>query len=330
MVKVIYAREPPDPRFVLEPFEPLYLKLPGAELERRAADAVGELACCRICPRRCGVDRLKGRLGFCRTGRDARVTSAFAHPGEEDCLRGWNGSGTIFFGGCNLGCVFCQNCDISQTDAGAESSTAELGRAMLHLQAGGCHNLNFVTPTHVVPQILEAVAWAVPRGFKLPIVYNCGGYESLETLRRLDGVVDIYMPDFKFWEPGTAKRLANAEDYPDRARQALAEMHRQVGVLRMGPDGLARRGVLVRQLVMPGLVDESAAIYRWMAQTLSPDTYVNIMGQYRPAHRVGDPGPDGRPLFADLMRRPTRDELRAAYAAAEQAGLWRLDERWRA
>lgn len=326
---------PPDPRFLLEPFQPACRALPDGELARRAADAVRELAACRLCPRRCGADRREQRTGFCRTGRRARVTSAFPHHGEEDCLRGWQGSGTIFFGSCNLRCVFCQNHGLSQTEAGLEVNAGELAEAMLLLQRNvppgthGCHNINFVTPSHVVPQILEALAIAAERapGLRLPIVYNSGGYDAVETLRRLEGVVDIYMPDFKFWEPATAKRLASAEDYPERAREALREMHRQVGVLRFGPDGLARRGVLVRQLLMPGLVAESAAIYRFLARELSPDTYVNVMAQYHPSHQVGARGRDGAVLFRDLNRRPRADEVALCLAAAREAGLWRFDER---
>jgi putative pyruvate formate lyase activating enzyme len=255
------------------------------------------------------------------------VASAFPHFGEEDCLRGWAGSGTVFFSCCNLRCVFCQNWDLSQESNGRELPAAAIAELMLMLERQGCHNLNFVTPEHVVPQVLEAVALAVERGFALPLVYNTGAYDALGSLALLAGVVDIYMPDFKFWQESTAARLAKARDYPERAREAIREMHRQVGPLRFGPDGLARRGVLVRHLVMPGLADESAAIFEWLAEELSPDTYVNIMGQYRPEHRVGAPGRDGKPRHAEINRRPSAGELAEAHAAARAAGLWRFDAR---
>ena len=318
-----------DPRFLIEPFEPAYLATHRAGvLAERAAAGLRELADCCACPRNCHVNRLANQTRVCHTGRYARVASAFPHFGEEDCLRGRNGSGTIFFSLCNLRCVFCQNWDISQQAAGAECPPGEIAGRMLALQRRGCHNINFVTPEHVVPQVLEAIAEAVPRGLDLPIVYNTSAYDSVESLRLLDGVVDIYMPDFKFWEPETAKRLAKAKDYPERAREAIREMHRQVGVLRFGPDGLARRGVLVRHLVMPGQSAEAEAIFNWLAEELSSDTYVNIMGQYRPEYEVGQIARDGVALkYTEIGRRPEWEELERAHEAARRAGLWRFDER---
>jgi putative pyruvate formate lyase activating enzyme len=316
----------PDPRFVIEPFEAAYRSLTGDELERRADTAYLALQDCHFCPRECAKDRLEDELGFCRTGREARVTSAFAHPGEEDVLRGSRGSGTIFFGGCGLGCVFCQNHEISSRSAGEPVSAERLASIMLDLQAAGCHNINLVTPSHVVPQILAGVAVAARKGLELPLVYNSGGYDTVATLRFLDGIVDIYMPDFKFWAPETARRLAGAADYPDRARDALREMHRQVGVLKLSPDGLARRGLLVRHLVMPGLVAETSAILHWISHELSPDTYVNVMAQYRPDHRVGQADRQGQ-AFDEIDRPPTRQEVREAVLAAQDAGLQRLDGR---
>ncbi len=264
----------------------------------------------------------------CNTGRYARVASAFAHFGEEDCLRGWNGSGTIFFSLCNLRCVFCQNWDISQRSVGDECRPEQIAGLMLDLQEQGCHNINFVTPEHVAPQVVEAIAAAIPRGLRLPIVYNTSGYDSVNSLKLLDGIVDIYMPDFKFWNRQTAKRLAKAPDYPERTREAIQEMHRQVGPLSFGPNGLARRGVLVRHLVMPGQLEEAAAIFRWLAEELSPDTYVNIMGQYRPEYEIGGMGRDGGKKYDEIDRRPQQDELRRAQVAARDAGLWRFAERW--
>jgi len=316
-----------DERFVLDPFEPGYLSLPGNELSDRVAAGLRELEDCCACPRNCRVDRLHGETKACYTGRYARVASAFAHFGEEDCLRGWNGSGTIFFSRCNLRCVFCQNWDISQQEAGAELTDREIADLMLALQRRGCHNINFVTPEHVVPQVIEAVAAAVRGGLRVPIVYNTSAYDSVASLRLLDGMVDIYMPDFKFWNPRTASLLAKARDYPERAREAIAEMHRQVGALRFGPDGLARRGVLVRHLVMPGQLDETRAIMGWLATELSPDTYVNVMAQYRPSYRVGTRAADGRTRHEEIDRAPGGDELARALSAARTAGLWRFDER---
>ena len=317
------------PRFRIEPFEPAYLATHrSGVLAERVNAGLRELEDCCACPRNCHVNRLAGETRVCHTGRYARVASAFPHFGEEDCLRGWNGSGTIFFSLCNLRCVFCQNWDISQKAAGAECPPGEIAGRMLALQRRGCHNINFVTPEHVVPQVLEAIAEAVPRGLELPIVYNTSSYDSVESLRLLEGVVDIYMPDFKFWEPETAKRLAKAKDYPERAREAIREMHRQVGVLRFGPEGLARRGVLVRHLVMPGQSAEAEAIFGWLAEELSPDTYVNIMGQYRPEYEVGQIARDGVALkYPEIGRRPEWEELERAHEAARRAGLWRFDER---
>ncbi len=199
---------------------------------------------------------------------------------------------------------------------------------MLSLQAKGCHNINFVTPEHVAPQVVEAIAAAVPRGLKLPIVYNTSAYDALQSLRLLDGLVDIYMPDFKFWSRESARRLAKAKDYPERAREAIREMHRQVGPLRFGPDGLARRGVLVRHLVMPGQEEEAAAIFGWLSTELGPDTYVNVMDQYRPKYQVGTASRSGQRQYVDIERRPYRQELVSARAAAHRAGLRRLDQRW--
>ncbi|MBI4881675.1 MAG: radical SAM protein [Planctomycetes bacterium] len=316
-----------DARFLVTDFEPAYLRLlRQGELDPRVAAALAELRECRACPRDCGVDRMAGELGACRTGRHAGVSSAFPHHGEERCLRGTQGSGTIFFSGCNLRCVFCQNADISQGRAARSCSAGEIAGAMLELQSLGCHNINFVTPEHVVPQTIEAIALAAQAGLRLPIVYNTSAYDAPASLALLDGLIDIYMPDFKLWEEQSAARYLKAMDYPERARQALREMHRQVGPLVLDAAGLARRGVLVRHLVMPGGLAEAAAIFRWLAEEVSPDTWVNVMGQYQPQHRVGRAGPGGRRAFPEIDRRPARAEVAAAYAAARAAGLWRFDE----
>jgi putative pyruvate formate lyase activating enzyme len=300
------------------------LNLPRGGLRDRARRAVESLACCRACPRDCRVNRLADKWAACKTGRFAVVTRCFPHLGEEDCLRGWRGSGTIFFGHCNLRCVFCQNFDISQglkPGPAARSAPPEaLARMMLDLQGLGCHNINFVTPEHVVPQVLEGVAAATESGLRLPIVFNTGGYDSLESLDLLDGVVDIYMPDFKYWSNDRSRRYLMAADYPEAARAAIAEMHRQVGPLVIDADGLAVRGVLIRHLVMPGCLDETKAILEWIAAELGPDTYVNLMDQYRPAGKVPE-------RFAEINRPLSLAEYREALEIALRVGLWRLDGR---
>lgn len=316
-----------DRRFILDRFEPAYLSLAADEIRNRVEAGHHELEDCCACPRNCHVNRMANETSICNTGRYARVASAFAHFGEEDCLRGRNGSGTIFFSLCNLRCVFCQNWDISQRSVGDECRPEQIADIMVGQQEQGCHNINFVTPEHVAPQVLEAIADAIPRGLRLPIVYNTSGYDSVNSLKLLDGIVDIYMPDFKFWSRQTAKRLAKAPDYPERTRQAIKEMHRQVGPLRFGPNGLARRGILVRHLVMPGQLEETAAIFRWLSEELAPETYVNIMGQYRPEYEVGAITRHGDKKYDEIDRRPKQDELRRAQKAARDAGLWRFDER---
>jgi putative pyruvate formate lyase activating enzyme len=304
-------------------FVPAYLKThERGLLAEKVMAAQALLESCKVCPRDCEVDRLKNQTGVCKTGRRALVSSAFAHHGEEGCLRGWSGSGTIFFSGCNLGCVFCQNFEISQLAEGRELEAGELATVMLQLQEAGCHNINFVTPEHVVPQILEALPEAIEGGLRLPLVYNTGAYDSLESMRLLDGVVDIYMPDFKLWEPEHCARYLRARDYAEAARAAIKAMHQQVRVLRVDEDGLALRGVLVRHLVMPGLLEDTRAILQWLATELSPDTYLNLMDQYRPAHRA-----ETDPQFAGINRRPSRTEFNEAVGLASAAGLWRLDAR---
>ncbi len=302
-------------------FEPAYLALyRSGELQRRAEEAVSMLTHCQVCPRSCRVDRLADQKGVCRTGRYACVSSYFPHHGEEDCLRGWNGSGTIFFTWCNLRCVFCQNSDISHDGGGVEVSPERLARMMLHLQSLGCHNINLVTPSHVVAQVLEALVIAVEGGLRLPIVYNTSAYDSLQALRLLDGVVDIYMPDFKMWDTPNARRYLTASDYPEVARQAILEMHRQVGVLKFDEQGIARRGVLVRHLVMPDDVAGTEQILRFLAEQVAPDTYVNLMAQYHPAGLVSSE------RYPEINRRITAQQYRHAVRVAEELGL-RLDER---
>jgi putative pyruvate formate lyase activating enzyme len=261
-------------------FEPAYLPLHrSGELGQRAKQAIERLASCYVCPRDCGVDRLSNKTAACKTGRFARISSYFPHRGEEDCLRGWRGSGTIFFSWCNLRCQFCQNFDVSHIGHGQDTRPERLAEMMLELQDQGCHNINFVTPEHVVPQILEALVVAVEEGLRLPIVYNTSAYDSMESLHLMDGVVDIYMPDFKVWDSRTALKYLLAKDYPEAARRVIKEMHRQVGELKMDEHGLARRGVLVRHLVMPGGIGGTREIMEFPAREVSPHTYVNIMAQ---------------------------------------------------
>ena len=300
-------------------FRPAYLELSLAEIRRRAEEAVAALARCEVCPRNCRVDRLKNEARVCATGRHAKVSTWFPHFGEEDCLRGSRGSGTIFFAFCNLKCVFCQNHDTSQAGAGRLLKPPDLAAAMLDLQRQGCHNINFVTPEHVVPQILEALPLAIERGLRLPIVYNTSSYDSMESLAWMDGIVDIYMPDFKLWTKESAIRYLKAKDYRDVACRIVREMHRQVGPLQVGPDGLAQRGVLVRHLVMPGLLDETREIFRFLAEEISPETYVNVMGQYRPEYRTDQ--------YPEIHRRPTAEEMAEARRLFFEAGLSRIDER---
>lgn len=298
---------------------PSYLGLGVDEIRHRAREALAALARCEVCPRNCRVDRLKDEARVCATGRYARVSTWFAHFGEEDCLRGWNGSGTIFFSFCNLKCVFCQNHDTSQAGHGRLLRPEELATAMLELQREGCHNINFVTPEHVVPQILEALPIAIERGLTLPLVYNTSSYDSMESLRWMEGIVDIYMPDFKVWTKESAIRYLKAKDYRDVACRIVKEMHRQVGPLLVGDDGLARRGVLVRHLVMPGLLDETREIFRFLASEVSVDTYVNVMGQYRPEYKAEQ--------YPEIARRPTDAEMLQARRLLSEAGLYRIDRR---
>jgi putative pyruvate formate lyase activating enzyme len=303
-------------------FQPAYMTLHrSGELRRRAAAGFERLSHCLVCPRDCGVDRLADKTAACKTGRYARVSSYFPHFGEEDCLRGRNGSGTIFFSMCNLRCVFCQNYDISQAGEGEETRPEQLAEMMLELQAMGCHNINFVTPEHIVPQILEALPMAVGGGLRLPLVYNTSAYDSTDSLRLLDGIVDIYMPDFKFWDERLSLRYLLAKDYPEAARRAIRTMHRQVGALKFDERGLARRGVLVRHLVMPGGMAGTSEIMRFLAEEVSEDTYVNIMEQYYPAGRVNSE------KFEEINRRVSGNEYKSALDQAKEAGLWRFDER---
>ena len=297
-------------------FEPAYLDLyESGELKHRVEHALKLLADCAFCPRACRANRLADKFAVCKTGRYAAVSSFFAHFGEEDCLRGWRGSGTIFFSWCNLRCVFCQNYDISWEGAGHRVQPDALAAMMIRLQEQGCHNINFVTPEHVVPQILEALPPAIERGLRLPLVYNTSAYDSPDSMRLLDGVVDIYMPDFKFWVPEMARRYLKAPDYPEAARRAIKAMHGQVGRLGFDENGLALRGVLLRHLVMPGGIAGTREIMEWVARELSPGTFVNLMAQYRPDGKVS------RKEYVEIGRCISDIEFQEATENARSAGL---------
>jgi putative pyruvate formate lyase activating enzyme len=301
-------------------FEPAYVSaLKEGRLQERIDQAKGRLRECTLCPRNCKVNRLEGEIGFCKVGARAIISSANPHFGEEAPLVGSGGSGTIFMTSCNLKCVFCQNYEISHLMEGQEVDTDAFGGLMIGLQRLGCHNINFVTPSHVVPQILEAVKWAAEDGLRVPLVYNSGGYDSVETLRLLDGVIDIYMPDLKFMDSRISKELMNAPDYPEVARAAIVEMHRQVGDLQINENGIATRGLLVRHLVMPDDLTETRKAMRFLATEVSTNTYVNIMNQYRPCGRAHE--------HPKLDRSVTRAEYLDAVNSAREEGIERLDDR---
>jgi putative pyruvate formate lyase activating enzyme len=275
---------------------------------------------CRLCGRECRVDRLEGTKGaVCRTGEKAVVSSFNAHFGEEDPLVGQHGSGTIFFTNCNLKCQFCQNYEISQLGEGREVSAEEIAGMMLHLQGRGCHNVNFVSPTHVIPQIMAALLIAAEKGLRVPLVHNTGGYDSLETLSLLDGIVDIYMPDMKYADEKVGRKYSKVKEYPQVNQAAVREMHRQVGDLLTDEQGIAQRGLLVRHLVLPNGLAGTSEIVRFLAEEISPETYVNVMSQYRPTYKAHE--------YPDIDRRPTMEELEEAVSLAQEAGLTRLDER---
>jgi len=297
-------------------FEPAYLRLlASGELHSRAVEARRHLEACDLCARHCGVDRSQ-HLGFCRTGLFARVASYGPHHGEEAPLRGWAGSGTVFFSRCNLRCVFCQNHEISQRPVGLELGPKELAAVFLAVQDSGCHNLNLVSPTHVMASVLEALVLAAEAGLRLPIVYNTGGYDSPEALALLEGVVDIYMPDTKYDDAHVSRRLSHAAVYPQANRQAVREMHRQVGDLRINRHGLAERGLLVRHLVLPEGLAGTGSIVRFLAAEISPETYLNLMDQYRPDFLASQ--------HPALQRPTTTAEFEAAVRLARRAGLRRL------
>jgi putative pyruvate formate lyase activating enzyme len=297
-------------------FVPSYIGLfEKGELQQRTRLLKEFLKECRLCPRECRVNRLNGEVGYCKAPSELMVSSAFPHYGEEAPLVGYHGSGTIFLTYCNLRCVFCQNYDISHLGKGERITSSEMARAMVKLQEMGCHNINFVTPTHYAPQIVASLSEATEMGLCLPIVYNCSGYESIEVIRLLEGVIDIYMPDAKYMDEKFSKQFSNAPDYPGVIKKVLKEMYRQVGDLKTNSKGIAERGLLIRHLVMPGGVASSEAILKFIAEEISPHSYVNIMAQYRPEYRAYE--------YSEINRRISHKEYLEAIQMAKRFHLYR-------
>jgi len=297
-------------------FIPSYIRLfEKGDLQQRIRLLKEFLEGCRLCPRECGVNRLNGEVGVCQAGLEPMVSSAFPHFGEEPPLVGYQGSGTIFLTHCNLRCIFCQNYDISHLGNGEPITSSDMAGMMVRLQEMGCHNINFVTPTHYAPQIVASLPEAIEKGLRLPIVYNCSGYESIEVIRLLEGVVDIYMPDAKYMDGRHSKEFSNAPDYPEIIKEVLKEMHRQVGDLTANSEGIAERGLLIRHLVMPHGVASSEAVLRFIAEEISVHSYVNIMDQYRPEYRAHE--------FPEINRRITQKEYLEAIQWAKRYQLYR-------
>ena len=290
-------------------------------LKKKAEMLFSALSRCDICPRNCKVNRLENKQGFCKTGKKAKVYSYFCHHGEEPGISGTNGSGTIFFTNCNLRCVYCQNYEFSQLDKGKETGDEELASFMLELQQEGCHNVNFVTPTHNIPQILKAVVLAVEKGLKIPLVYNSSGYDSVETLRLLEGIFDIYMPDARYFDSQTASRFSQAKDYPAINQAAIKEMRHQVGVVKFSPDEIIEKGLLIRHLVLPNKLSGTEEIMAFIARELGTDTHISLMSQYFPCHKAKD--------YPELTRRLTLEEYQEAMNIMHSYGLyngWTQDE----
>ena len=295
---------------------PGYIELyKTGELERRIKALNDILKECKLCPRKCGVNRMEGEAGVCKGVAELMVSSVSPHFGEEPPLVGFHGSGTIFLTHCNLRCIFCQNYDISHLGRGYTTTSSEMANYMLRLQKMGCHNINFVTPTHYVPQIVASLPEAIDVGLEIPLVFNCGGYESLEAIRLLQGIIDIYMPDVKYADGRVAKKYSNSPDYPEVVKEVLLEMYRQVGDLKINQDGIAERGLLIRHLVMPEGLAGTQNLMEFIATDISKDSYVNIMAQYRPMYRAYE--------FPELNRKITVQEYQKAITIARSAGLHR-------
>jgi len=297
-------------------FTPSYISLfEKGQLDQRVQLLQEFLRECHLCPRECRIDRLNGEIGYCGAGSELMISSAFPHFGEEPPLVGHHGSGTIFLTHCNLRCIFCQNYDISHQGRGDRITALDMARVMVKLQEMGCHNINFVTPTHYAPQITASLPKAVEMGLRLPIVYNCSGYESIEVIRLLEGIVDIYMPDVKYMDEKHSKRFSNAPDYPEVIKKVLKEMHRQVGDLTTNSKGIAERGLLIRHLVMPGGVASSEAVLKFIAEEISVHSYVNVMAQYHPQYRADE--------YPEISRRITHKEFLEAIQLAKGFHLYR-------
>ncbi|KAI0490117.1 hypothetical protein F4859DRAFT_509694 [Xylaria cf. heliscus] len=336
------------PPFLVEDYIPRYQLLTEVEVAKKRSLAYAHLRNCNLCPRLCGVNRYE-TTGMCLIGENVKVSDIAPHFGEEPCIQGHNGSGSVFFSGCNLRCAFCQNHDIAHQRRGYDLTPEELGQWYVKLQdVGHVHNINLVTPEHVVPQVVLSILDARARGLRVPVVYNTSAFDSAASLELLDGLVDLYMPDFKVWTRESSRRLLKADDYAEAARHSLRAMHAQVGDLCFSADGLAKKGLLVRHLVMPGHEHEAAEIVRFIAEQVSRDTFVNIMEQYHPDAHVGKPARrrarrrkeggdgdgdgdkggdatgDGEVRYAEINRAVTSDEVSAVRKAAEAVGLWRF------
>ncbi|ETS83320.1 hypothetical protein PFICI_05196 [Pestalotiopsis fici W106-1] len=329
------------PPFLLDDYIPRYQLLSSVDAAKKRSKAYAHLRNCNLCPRLCGVNRYE-TTGMCLIGADVKVNVIAPHFGEEPCIQGHNGSGSVFFSGCNLRCTFCQNHDIAHQRNGMDLTPEDLAQWYMKLQeTGGVHNINLITPEHVAPQVALSILAARDLGLRIPIIYNTSAFDSLESLELMDGLVDIYLPDFKVWNQATSKRLLKADDYAKTACESIKAMHDQVGDLCFTPDGLAKKGVLVRHLVMPGKEEEGKQIMRYLAENLSLDVFVNIMEQYRPAAHVGKPRrrkitePGGLQAdakdsddvrYAEINRPVTEEEVGSVRKAAEQAGLWRFND----
>ncbi|MFC1658312.1 radical SAM protein [Candidatus Omnitrophota bacterium] len=293
---------------------PSYLKLhKNGQLEKRIEQAYGLLESCCLCPRRCKVNRLKNQKGFCHTGLLARVYSYMPHFGEEPCISGSCGSGTIFFSGCNMACVYCQNYEFSQLGAGREVEIFELSKFMLELQGRGCHNINLVTPTHIMPQILKALSLAVPKGLEIPLVYNTSGYELPETIKLLEGIVDIFLADMRYAKDEMSQRYSDAPGYSGYSQSAIKQMHRQSGEAKFDRQGLIKNGLIIRHLVLPAGISQTASIMRFIAHEVSAHTYISLMSQYLPCHKAGE--------YSKLSRRISQEEYEEAKQAMLENGL---------
>lgn len=297
-------------------YSPAYLKTKtDGLLDKKIEELDSYLKPCMLCPRHCRASRAAGELGYCKAPDNIFISSAFPHFGEEKPLSGIHGSGTIFFSHCNLKCIFCQNYDISIHGDGVPCTSRQLAEIMMELQGRGCHNINFVTPTHYVQHIVRALSYAIDMGLSIPLVYNCGGYESLDVIRLLDGIVDIYMPDMKFFDPLPSKSFCNAEDYPEVVQAVVKEMHRQVGDLSINQNGIATGGLLIRHLVMPTYGDDTKQILRFIRDEVSENSFVNLMAQYHPCNRAHE--------YPDIARRISNREFAKALDFARELGLLR-------